>query len=123
MNKKFWESLTKNSSGISRDNIEICSTLKIIFINYYNVAKDILKEKGKIRKEKKQTCKKGIFAPRIDVIIEEYIDNNQDNNNKDIIELIRDSDEYYKNTTYTQVEKALSGKDKQSMVNNTLNHS
>jgi len=63
------------------------------------MAKDILKEKGKIRKEKKQTYKKGIFAPQIDIIIKEYIDNNQDNNNKDIIELIRDSDEYYKNTT------------------------
>ena len=111
MNKKFWESLTKNSSGISRDNIEICSTLKIIFINYYNKAKDILKEKGKIRKAKKQTYKKGTFAPQIVKIIKEYIDNNQNINNKDIIELIRDCDEYYKNTKYTQLEKAVSGND------------
>ena len=120
MNKKFWESLTKNSSGISRDNIEICSTLKIIFINYYNMAKDILKEKGKIRKAKKQTYKKGTFAPQIDKIIKEYIENI---NNKDIIELILDCDEYYKNTTYTQLEKAVSGKDEKTIVNITLNHS
>lgn len=97
LNEKFWESLAKKSSGISKDNIELCSTLTIIFTNYYNMVKLIFPEKDIIRKEKIQTYKKGIFTPQIDTIIKEYFYNNQDINNKDIIELIRDYDEYYQN--------------------------
>jgi len=100
LDRKFWESLAKKSSGISRDNIELCSTIRIIFINYYNMVKEILPEKDKIRQEIKTTFNNGIFTRQIDKIIREYIANNPDINNKDIIELIRDYDEYYKNKAY-----------------------
>ena len=97
LNYKFWESLAKKSSEISRDNIELCSTIRIILTNYYNMVKDILPEKDKIREEIIKTFKNGIFTRQIDKIIKEYIANTPDINNKDIIELIRDYDEYYKN--------------------------
>ena len=100
LNGKFWESLAKKSSGISRDNIELCSTIRIIFTNYYNMVKDILSDKDKIRQDVKKAFNNGIFLRQIDKIIKEYISNSPDINNKDIIELIRDYDEYYKNQIY-----------------------
>jgi poly(A) polymerase Pap1 len=103
LNGKFWENLAKKCSGISKDNIELCSTIRTILKNYCNMVKDILPEKEKLRNEMISTYRKGIFISKIHRIIRGYIDNNQDINNEEIIELIRDYDEYYKNDYYIKI--------------------
>ena len=100
LNGKFWENLAKKSYGISRDNIELCSTIREIFKNYNSMVLDILPDDNKIKKEIKFTFKRGIFMHQIDKIIKEYIANNPDITNMEIIELIQDYDEYYTNSKY-----------------------
>ena len=61
---------------------------------------DIFKEGNKIKREIKVVFKKGIFLHQIDKIIKEYIANNPDISNLEIIEIIHDYDEYYTNSYY-----------------------
>ena len=99
LNGKFWESLAKKSYGINRDNIKLCSVLRSIFKNYNNMVSEF-EEDNKIKKEIKEikaTFKRGIFTPQIHKIIKEYIEKNPDVSNVEILELIKDYDEYYKN--------------------------
>ncbi len=49
---KFWEILSKKSYGISRDNIELCTTIRMIFINYYNMILDIFSDNNNQIKKK-----------------------------------------------------------------------
>ena len=53
-----------------------------------------------IKKDVKATYNKGIFIHQIDKIIKEYIDKTEEISNREIIELIRDYDEYYKYDNY-----------------------
>ena len=100
LNENFWENIAKKSFGINRENIELCSTIREIFKNYYNMILDIFKDKDKIKNEMKITFKRGIFLHQIDKIIQEYIANNPDISNLEIIEIIHDYDEYYTNSYY-----------------------
>ena len=102
LKKIFWEALAKKSYGISRDNIELCSTIRIIFKNYYNMILNIFPDKknDKIKKEVNDTYKRGIFLHQIDKIIRDYIDKTPDISNIEIIELIHGYDEYYTNKIY-----------------------
>ena len=99
LNENFWENIAKKSFRINRDNIALCSTIRIIFKNYYNMILDIFKEGNKIKREIKVVFKKGIFLHQIDKIIKEYIANT-DISNLEIIEIIHDYDEYYTNPNY-----------------------
>ena len=97
---KFWEKLAKKCSGISRDNIEICSTIKLLFIKYNNMINGILSKEDKIRKDINASYKKGTFTHQIDRIIKEYIKTNEKITNKEIIDLIKDYDKYYSDQNY-----------------------
>ena len=90
---------SKKSFRINRDNIALCSTIRIIFKNYYNMILDIFKEDNKIKREIKVAFKKGIFLHQIDKIIKEYIAKT-DISNLEIIEIIHDYDENYTNPNY-----------------------
>jgi len=101
LNKNFWIILSKKSYGISRDNIELCTTIRNILKNYYNMILEIIPDNNNlIKKDVKATYKKGIFIHQIDKIIKEYIDKTEEISNREIIELIRDYDDYYKNDNY-----------------------
>ena len=100
---KFWKDLAKKCSGISREYIEINLVIKELFKNYYSTIKDIFPESDNIRKEIKNCFYIGIFAGQIHRIIEKYIKDNPKITNLEIIELIRDYDEYYTNKTYANI--------------------
>ena len=97
---KFWKSLGKKCTEPNRDNIEISSTLRALFIMYYVSLTLILSEKDKIRNELKPAFKNGIFDHQIDKLIIEYINNNQNITNSEIIDLIKDYDKYYSEKQY-----------------------
>ena len=74
---KFWESLSKKCSEINKDNIELCSTLRILFKKYNSLILGILPEENKIRDDINKSFKNGIFTHLIDKIIKEYIKTNK----------------------------------------------
>ena len=99
MRGKFWESLSKKCSEINKDNIELCSTLRILFKKYNSLILGILPKENKIRDDINKSFRKGIFTHLIDKIIKEYIKTNKITN-IEIIDLIKDYDVYYSEETY-----------------------
>ena len=92
---KFWENLAKKCSEISKVNIEICSTIRLLFNQYNNMISDILSKESKIRQDINSSFKRGIFTHQIDSIIKKYIKTNSKITNKEIIDLIKNYDKYY----------------------------
>lgn len=99
---EFWDRISSQCSGKSRDNIELCSTLRILFNKYYEMIIDLFKEEkdNKIKKEITSCFKKGIFEHKLDKIIKEYIQTNAKITNIEIIELIKDYNKYYSDPNY-----------------------
>ncbi len=100
LNAKFWESLPKKFSRISKENIELCSTLRVLFNKYTTLTKVTPSIDDKIKKEITSSFRKGIFTQQIHKLTEEYIKYNQKITNIEIIELINDYDKYYSDDKY-----------------------
>ena len=87
--------MAKKCSEISKVNIEICSTIRLLFNQYNNMISDILSKESKIRQDINSSFKRGIFTHQIDSIIKKYIKTNSKITNKEIIDLIKNYDKYY----------------------------
>ena len=104
---EFWDCIANQFSGKSRDNIELCSTLRILFNNYYKMVIDLFKEEkdNKIKKDMISCFKRGIFEHKLDKIIKEYIKTNAKITNIEIIELIKDYNKYYSDPNPNYINK------------------
>ena len=100
MKGKFWESLSKKCSEVNRDNIDISSTLRVLYQKYTFAVTQILPKEDKIRKEIHKSFQNGPFTHQIDKLIKEYIKGNTKITNTEIIDLIKDYDIYYSENRY-----------------------
>ena len=98
---KFWEGLVNKCQGISKENIELCSTLKVLLSKYAGLVRGIIvNQDDKIRSNIKQIFNRGLFTRQIDKIIKLYIKDTPKITNIEIIDLIKDYDVYYTDKRY-----------------------
>jgi len=97
---KFWENLAKKCSGVSEDDIQICSFIRTLFNRYNSMIAGLFSKDDAIRKDINSSFKKGIFTHQIDKLVKEYIKSSPKITNVEIIELIRDYDKYYSEERY-----------------------
>ena len=97
---KFWENLAKKCSGVSEDDIQICSFIRTLFNRYNSTIAGLFQKDDPIRKDINSSFKKGIFTHQIDKLVKEYIKSSPKITNVEIIELIRDYDKYYSEERY-----------------------
>ena len=107
LNGHFWESLSKKCSAITRENIELCSNLRKLFLKYNSMITGLFREDNDnpIRKEISAFFKRGMFMQKIDKIMKEYIKTNQKITNLEIIELIKNYNKYYTDERENYIKK------------------
>ena len=91
----FWESLAKRCAEVNMDNIKICYKLRERVIKYSNLVNNFIKEKKfAIYKDNTLEMNKLIFEDQLNLIIKNYI-NNQNITNIEIIDLIKNYALFY----------------------------
>ena len=91
----FWESLAKRCAEVNMDNIKICYKLRERVIKYSNLVNNFIKEKkSAIYKDNTLVMNKLIFEDQLNLIIKNYI-NNQNITNIEIIDLIKNYALFY----------------------------
>ena len=102
----FWQYLLYYYNEPKQDNILICSQLREIFIEYFNLVNKVIPEKDKdfniIRKEAKIYFERDEFAFLLDNIIKKYItNNNKELENIEKLAFIVKYNPYYKDPKYS----------------------
>ena len=102
----FWQYTLNYFNEPKQDNILICSKLREIFIEYYNLVNKAIAEKDKdfgiIRKDAKTYFETDEFAFLLDQIIKKYIDNNnKELENIEKLAFIVKYNPYYKDPKYS----------------------
>ena len=102
----FWQYVLNYFNEPKQDNILICSRLREIFIDYYNLVNKAIPEKDKdfgiIRKDAKTYFERDEFAFLLDQIIKKYIDSNiKDLENIEKLAFIVKYNPYYKDPKYS----------------------
>ena len=102
----FWEYVLNYFNEPEQDNILICSKLRELFIDYFNLVKKVIPEKDKdfsiIRKDANTYFERDEFAFLLDQIIKKYIDkNNKELQNIEKLNFIVKYNPYYKDPKYS----------------------
>ena len=102
----FWEYVLNYFNEPEQDNILICSKLRGLFIEYFNLVKKVIPEKDKdfniIRKDANTYFERDEFAFLLDQIIRKYIENNnKELENIEKLNFIVKYNPYYKDPKYS----------------------
>ena len=92
----FWENLGKLYENSTQENIVICKSLRENFLMYYKIVKENC-NKSQIKKEAKEFFEKDIFAFILDKSIKNFINDNKNIQNLEIVNLVMVYDPYYFN--------------------------